>query len=190
MATTSAACGLPRTMTFSSRAGRRRGPAGRSPWRWRGPGVGEKPPEVTTPTTSPSASAISAPSRAGAPSSTCRPTRTRRGPSASSLSDARGAGEVARFAAALGDGEGEVGLDRAEPSRRGRGRRAAGRPPGAGSRGRPGRSASPARRPAAVFQTRSAVGGRDRDLVAVLAGVAGARDDSVGAEAVISAARP
>ncbi|MNC42782.1 hypothetical protein D3C75_916090 [compost metagenome] len=49
------------------------------------PRVGEGPPEVTTPMTFPSMSAISAPSRAGAPSLTFRPMRTREGASASSL---------------------------------------------------------------------------------------------------------
>ena len=46
--------------------------------------LGEKPPEVMIPTTLPAASAISAPSRAGAPSRTFRATRLRAGPSASS----------------------------------------------------------------------------------------------------------
>ena len=94
--------------------------------------------------------------------------------------DARGAGEAALAAPPLLDRPGEPGLDRASWSRRCRGRRGRGRPRAAASRARRGRSACTLRlAPAAAARRAAAVGRGHRDLEAVLAGVAGARDVAV-----------
>ena len=109
-----------------------------------------------------------------------RPTRSRAGPSRELAGDAIGAGEAALGAAALGDGEAEIGLDRRgglvdvvaieaeaglEPERIAR--------------------AEPDRLHLRLGEERPGEGlgmvGGDRDLEAVLAGVAGAGDVAVGA---------
>ena len=76
-----------------------------SPWRSAARAMGEKPPLVTRPTSLPSPSRISAPSRTGWRPSTRRPTRFWTGPFVELAEDPHRAGEAAFGAAALADGE-------------------------------------------------------------------------------------
>ena len=141
------------------------------------PSEGAKPPEVTRPMTTPSALAISAPSRAGALPSSARPTRCAGHALDQFALDPRRAGKAAFFAPALGDRPVEAGLDRAGGRRRCHGRRGTVRLRAAANRGRRGRSARPPP-PAAVRRRgrRRGLGGHG-NLEAVLAGIAGARNE-------------
>ena len=108
-----------------------------------------------------------------------RPTRRRAGPSASSLQDARGAGEAAARRGGAWRWRMPGRPRPARSSRRCRGRRGRGPPRGEANRGRRGRSASPPARRGARGPARSASLAGDGDLEAVLAGVAGAGDMAV-----------